>query len=359
MVACGVLAVLLVFLGLQRGFLRGGDRAAEVRAEWRDENRDSLMHLSAIREMSRAEQARLETAGDDLERMRRAMVRVHEDRLANAHLDLQDAEARQAEMRELGRYKVYADRPQGRDLVELASEEERTATAQIASYGIALSRIRAWSPMSYETYAAAKMGHGEGVAAQTLSRVAAAPPKPTAAVGLERLPQQAGQKRVVLLPDVHETGKTAQSASLTVYAGDKPSVRAGRAAEAGGSEREEQEVQQTLRRWSGAMVLNDPKAEAAEYAPHMDRYFLRKDVDKAFVEADKAAYLRRGNETAAFTLRDVTIESETDRTADVRLVKDVTWRRGPGGETHKLIRSRLQLTHLGDGWKISSEQDFR
>ena len=117
-------------------------------------------------------------------------------------------------------------------------------------------------------------------------------------------------------------------------------------------------IRETLQRWSTAMVKNDPSAEAAEYAPHLDKYFLRSGVDQAFVEADKRAYLKRGNITADFTLRDVRIENETANTAEVRLTKDVTWQRA-GGSTHKLIRSLLHLQRFGDGWKITGEQDFK
>ena len=123
--------------------------------------------------------------------------------------------------------------------------------------------------------------------------------------------------------------------------------------------RAEAQIRETLRRWAGAMTLNDPQAESAEYAPHMSRYFLRTNVDRAFVEADKAAYLRRGNRTASFEVRDVAIENETDTTAEVRLVKDVVWGQSSSGATHKLIRSELWMVRTGDGWKIAGERDFR
>lgn len=143
-------------------------------------------------------------------------------------------------------------------------------------------------------------------------------------------------------------------ASITVY----PARADARAKEEDSGQTGDDGLKGMLQRWSTAMVNNDPHAEAAEYAPHMDRYFLKSNVDHAFVETDKREYLRRGNYTADFTLRDVVIESKTDATADVRLVKDVTWRRA-GGATHKLIRSRLHLQKFLDGWKITGEQDFK
>ena len=124
--------------------------------------------------------------------------------------------------------------------------------------------------------------------------------------------------------------------------------------------RDQAEIRQTLQRWARAMVLNDPRAESAEYSNHMDRYFLQRNVNKRFVEADKAEYLRRGNVTASFALKDIHFTHETAHAADVELVKDVSWQqRKAGGAQHQQIRSRLHLAKTGNEWKITEEQDFR
>ncbi len=349
--------------------------AQTLRAAWREQNTHALMALSAVQNLSTlsvAEQERFNRAGDDPEQMRQALIRIHEDRLANASLDLKDAQERKRQLQASGTYKIFADQPQAKDFVQLANEDEKAATSQVALYAQALSRLLAWSPTSYANFAASHPAGAGGPSIQP-AHTSSVRQKPNPLIPLNPGPQvpmnarptaaeptQIRAAQPTAFPAQADLASAAHHPSVTVYADDQPpNRRSGDQADFAARQRAEGEIQETLRRWSRAMLLNDPKAEAAEYAPHMDRYFLRKNVDKAFVQADKAAYLKRGNRTAGFALRDVTIEDETGNTADVRLIKDVTWQRGATGEMHKLIRSRLQLQRFSDGWKISGEQDFR
>jgi hypothetical protein len=367
MTTCGALLGMVVafLLGLEWRAASGrteqaASAAQAMRAGWREQNMRALMHLSAVRTMSDQEKIRFKRAGDDLGRRRQALIEIHEDRLAIASLDLQDAQKRRIQMQDSGRYKVYSDRAQAQDLVQLVNEDERAATSQMALYAQALSRIRVWYPISYQSYTASKSVE-VGVPVEDRSRTSGTSLKPSPQVPAKPVSMLVAQTRIppaerAISPPEADLREAVRNPSLTVYADDEPRADE---VDSGARKRAEQGIQQTLRRWSSAMVLNDPKAEAAEYAPHMDRYFLRKNVDNAFVEADKAAYLRRGNVTAGFALQGVAIESETGDAADVRLVKDVTWQRATDGATHKLIRSRLHLEKFADGWKITGEQDFR
>ena len=52
-------------------------------------------------------------------------------------------------------------------------------------------------------------------------------------------------------------------------------------------------------------------------------------------------------------------ENETADSADVRLIKDVTWEQSSDGARKKLIRSQLHLVRTEAGWKIAGERDFR
>ncbi len=340
-------------------------RAAEqqLRAQWRSANVQQLMALSAVGRLSVEEQTRLDRAGNDPERIRQVLVQIHEERLANAGKDLQDAEQRKVELQGTSGYKVYADQPQPKDLVELANQDEWTATSAIAQYADALRRIRAWQPVSYEDFPASWPASGTTVAlAPAPAATAGDKPNPRVPIasGTKGLPAvRQPSPRILPAPKASEVAEAARHPSLTVY--PDQGTPEPRSAIADLAERQSAEagIRDTLQRWAQAMTLNDPRAEAAEYAPHMDRYFLRTNVDKAFVQADKAAYLGRGNRTASFSLRDVEIENETDTTADVRLVKDVTWAQSTSGATHMLIRSQLWLVRTPDGWKITGERDFR
>ena len=339
-----------------------------MRAGWRERNVSALMGLSAVGRLSVQEQRRFDRAGDDPESMRRALIGIHEDRLADASLDLQDAQRRKIQLQGSSGYKVYANQPPPRDLVQLANEDEWAATSKIALYAGGLSRIKAWQPVSYPSYAAS-LPVGAPVPVSAPARASARRPKPDPRVPMSpgRPPAEQTQTAAVqppaarsaVAPSDDDLAEAARHPSVTVYPDHEPSAEPSGHADLGERVLAEQAIQQTLRQWSSAMVLNNPQAEAAAYAPLMSRYFLRKNVDHAFVEADKAAYLRHGNRTARFALEDVAIENETADAADVRLVKDVTWERRMEGPTHQLIRSRLHLERTGEGWKISGEQDFR
>lgn len=308
-------------------------------------NAASLMTLTgmgAITSLTAPEKQLFDHAGSNPERMRQAMLEIQEGRLTDAKRDLQDAQERRRQLSGPAEYRVYSDGSTPRDFAQLINEDERSATLRITQLDSALSRTKAWQPTRYEDFATSQS------VVSSESTV-----KPPAA--------QTSDINAALLAD-----NPAPKPSVTVYADGTPAVVQparvpGDVSEASIADRDkaDKEIKQALQQWSAAMLQNNPRAEAAEYAPHMDRYFLRKNVNQAFVEADKADYLRRGNVTAGFALRNVAIENETATTAAVRLVKDVSWRRGGEGETHRLIRSLLHFQRFSDGWKITGEQDFR
>lgn len=362
MVAVSVAAFLA-----RRTQLRHERESQMLHARWREENMRALLQLSAVGRLSVEEQAQLDGVGEDPERMRQVLVRVHEDRLADAAKDLEDAQQRKVELQNGSGYKVYADQPQPKDLVALADQDEWAATSALARYAEGLRRIRMWQPVTYGAFVADGAGaEPAGVATQT---AAVAQPKPDprvpASAGAGKVPASLPARKIVPVsavpaPSANEVAQAARHPVVTVYP-DQGSADAAPAWDADLAQRqtEEAQIREALQQWARAMALNDPQAETAAYAAHMQRYFLRTDVDRAFVEADKAAYLRRGNRTASFDLRDVRIENPTETTADVRLVKDVTWDQSASGATHKFIRSQLWMVRTDAGWKIAGERDFR
>lgn len=354
-IAVGLVLVTLVVLGWRAERRRSAEQAM-LRAGWRAQNVSSLLALSAAKGLSAEEQTRLQRAGGDPAQVRQALIEIHELRLAYASRDLEDAQKRKLELNGPGGYTVYPDEPPETDLVALANQDEWTATQEIAIYAKALSSIRNWKPERYEQYVASRGQTPVAVAGVTASQTRKSAPGMVAQQGAVSKPAPQGPTSSLLpMPSREEVAEAAQHPTMTVYA-DAGVVDAVSVAD---RTAEEDEIRRTLAQWSHAMVLNDPHAESAAYALHMDRYFLRTNVDRAFVEADKSAYLRRGNMTASFNLQDVRFENETPDAVDVRLIKDVAWAQSSSGATRKLIRSELHLVRTGDGWKIAGERDFR
>ena len=118
------------------------------------------------------------------------------------------------------------------------------------------------------------------------------------------------------------------------------------------------EISNTLERWAFAAAQNDPAAESAFYAPSVDRYFLRRNVSRAYVLADKQAFRARGNTIGTFTISDVKTQLLSRSSAVVNLRK--TWsvaRSNAEGPLHSTW-SRLWLRRGAQGWWITGEQDL-
>ena len=366
-VACVALVALLTVVGLvaRRAAVRREEQARVLRGRWHAQNAAALMAMSAVGRLPLREQARFDAAGDDPARMRQVLIEIHEERLATASKDLEDAQQRKVELQGGGGYKVYADQAQPKDLVELANQDEWSATSTIAQDAEALRKIRAWQPETFEAFAAEGGGSGNAGAPPAPVAVAVSKPDPRVPVvsrgeSLRPIPGALAEttSAVGAKGSVSRVKEPAAPNGVNaVDAGPRPAGRADFAAAEQVSA--EAEIRVALQQWAQAMTLNDPQAETAAYAAHLDRYFLRTDVDRHYVEADKAAYLRRGNRTASFGLQDVQIQNETGATADVRLVKDVTLGQSTSGTTHKLIRSELWMVKTDSGWKIAGERDFR
>lgn len=363
----GALPVLLV-LGVVGSWAWKTERhrreVAEVRqAASRRENVASLLRLSVADPLSAEERERLDRAGNNPDDVHRALVEIHELRLAYARRDLESAQAQRAALPDS---RVPAER------ANAVRQREQVVAAQVARYADALSKLQSWQPGSAGqdvqlADAADSADRADGAASgqdRDAAGLQAAPAGPTEGNAADVMPA----------PSDADVAEAAKHPTMTVYpdgaAANAPAAAAvppvapaqsvvPAQAVAPDRARDQAEIRATLQRWAHAMMLNDPRAETAEYSPHMERYFLYRDVDRSFVEADKAAYLRKGNITARFTVENVHFDSQTPDSADVSLVKDVAWQRSRDGSTRKLIRSHLHLVRTGQGWKIAGEQDFR
>lgn len=160
------------------------------------------------------------------------------------------------------------------------------------------------------------------------------------------------------------SGGSAGSAPATEAPGavsslPKPAAGTPAGGIAGGKTQSEAEITRMLGGWAAAAAGNDPVGESRFYASRLDRYFLKRDVSRAYVLGDKQAYRERGNRIARFAVSGFRFEFPTATTAVVSLTK--TWSvEGPdqSGILHT-GRSRLWLARTPEGWKITGEQDLR
>ncbi len=168
----------------------------------------------------------------------------------------------------------------------------------------------------------------------------------------EDLPGRALVRPQAQRPDAGIPLKTrlaTESASSEADAGESPALLA-----------LPTDLSHRLELWAASMRSNDAAEQSAFYASHLDRYFLRTDVDHDVVVHDKQDYLRRGHRVDRFGLEDIRVQDETDSTARLRLIKHYVTQTGSGApRVERLVRSEISLRKIDGTWKITSERDFR
>lgn len=120
----------------------------------------------------------------------------------------------------------------------------------------------------------------------------------------------------------------------------------------------QREIDDTLQRWASAAADNDPVAESAFYAPSVDRYFLRRNVSRGYVLADKQAFRARGNTVGTFTISQVKTQLLSPSSAVVNLRKTWSVSRSNAEGPLNYTWSRLWLRRGAQGWWITGEQDL-
>jgi len=127
-----------------------------------------------------------------------------------------------------------------------------------------------------------------------------------------------------------------------------------------GSQDENAAIITTISGWASALAQNDPTVAASYYAKRVDRYFLRRNVTREFVEADKRSFIEHGKRLDSFSTHDLQFESSSPEAATVSLTKH--WEVLDGNATtltQGRTRSRLWLKQTSEGWKITGEQDLQ
>ena len=95
------------------------------------------------------------------------------------------------------------------------------------------------------------------------------------------------------------------------------------------------------------------------YAPVMDTYFLRHNVSRDFVQADKSRTFSGIKEVRIFEISDITIEFASSSNAIVKLRKkwDISLASGKTFSGEEI--EQLQIANLDGGWKIVSEKEIQ
>lgn len=113
-----------------------------------------------------------------------------------------------------------------------------------------------------------------------------------------------------------------------------------------------------LRQWELAMNSRDAAAQAAFYAVPVERYFLRRNVNKEQVEADKQQQIDNRKGLWTVKMEKVKIDRKADNIATVSLLK--RYRQQEDGKPVKewFVPSQLKLKREYGVWWITSERDF-
>jgi len=119
----------------------------------------------------------------------------------------------------------------------------------------------------------------------------------------------------------------------------------------------EQRISSLLDDWVQSFRQKDVSKQVACYAPQVDIYYRKRNVTRAFVEADKSWAIGRLAEIRKFEVSNVKVTLDSADAATVTL--DKSWdttltsgRRFAGSETE-----RLRLALVDGHWKIKSEEE--
>lgn len=110
--------------------------------------------------------------------------------------------------------------------------------------------------------------------------------------------------------------------------------------------------------WAAAMNSRDAAAQAAFYANPVERYFLRHNLTRAEVKADKQAAIDRRKGDWAVKMESVKVTRANDKTAKARLIKHYTVKEDGKTASEWFVPSALQMTRANGRWQITSERDL-
>ncbi|HEX2919178.1 MAG TPA: DUF4440 domain-containing protein, partial [Edaphobacter sp.] len=110
--------------------------------------------------------------------------------------------------------------------------------------------------------------------------------------------------------------------------------------------------------WAAAMNSRDAAAQAAFYADPVERYFLRHNLNRDQVKADKQAAIDRRKGDWAVKMESIKITRPDDKTARARLIKHYTVKEDGKTASEWFVPSVLLMTRANGRWQITSERDL-
>jgi uncharacterized protein (TIGR02246 family) len=115
---------------------------------------------------------------------------------------------------------------------------------------------------------------------------------------------------------------------------------------------------EVVKQWETALRTRDAAAQAAFYADPVDRYFLRHNLSKDAVVADKQAAIDKRKGGWTVKMDRVKVQRKGDDVADVSLVKHYMEQQDGATTSEWFVPSRLQLKRADGKWRIVSERDL-
>lgn len=110
--------------------------------------------------------------------------------------------------------------------------------------------------------------------------------------------------------------------------------------------------------WAAAMNSRDAAAQAAFYADPVERYFLRHNLNRDQVKADKQAAIDRRKGDWAVKMESIKITRPDDKSARARLIKHYTVKEDGKTASEWFVPSVLLMTRANGRWQITSERDL-
>jgi Ketosteroid isomerase homolog len=112
---------------------------------------------------------------------------------------------------------------------------------------------------------------------------------------------------------------------------------------------------EVVKQWEQAMQSRDAAAQAAFYANTVERYFLRNNVGKDAVLADKQAEIDQRKGSWTIKMDRVKVDRQGDA-ATVSLVKHFTMQGDGDRASEWFVPTQLKLKHEDGQWRIVSER---
>ena len=119
----------------------------------------------------------------------------------------------------------------------------------------------------------------------------------------------------------------------------------------------EQEPTGMVKDWEAALQSADATKQAAFYADPVDRYFIRHNVSRNLILADKRSQIEKRPDGWSVAMERVRVQQQGD-TASVHLIKSFTVRKNGKLTSQWYVPSLLQLKRADGRWQIASERDL-